>query len=135
MEEPMYGNNSEKETVLRNVACMNVFKGKSFKLGVIQDQILLMKNSKLHEIDSRAICALPRQVLSDMKMFLRRQLELMGERMEVLPFSSNKATVVFVGHSRQWQPWKESISQQLGEDQGCNGGLMNHAVVFIKHNN
>jgi hypothetical protein len=41
-----------------------------------------MKNSKLHVIDSRAICALHKQVLSDMKTFLQCQLPWTGERKE-----------------------------------------------------
>jgi hypothetical protein len=42
-----------------------------------------MKSSKLHAIGSRAICALHKQVLSDMKTFLQCLLPWTGERKEL----------------------------------------------------
>jgi len=47
-----------------------------------------MKSSKLHEIDSRAICDRSPQV------FLQCQLQLIAERKELLPLSRAKAGVV-----------------------------------------
>jgi hypothetical protein len=46
-----------------------------------------MKSSKLHEIDSRAICDRSPQV------FLQCQLQLIAERKELLPLSRAKAGV------------------------------------------
>jgi hypothetical protein len=53
-----------------------------------------MKSWKHHEIDSRAICALHKQVLPGMKTFLQCQLQLIAERKELLPLSRAKAGVV-----------------------------------------